>query len=98
MISLNALDQINDIITILDNTRKAVHKPQSSGNFTQDMQQAIAQTPAQIVQQTIVKPDANSKSAIVKKCLYCGKDVTGDMPFCDESHASLYKAYGPRRQ
>ena len=98
MISLNALDQINDIMTILNNTRKAVLKPQSDSKFAQDMQQATIQTPAQIVQQTVVKPEANSKPVTVKKCLYCGKDVTGDTPFCDESHASLYKTYGARRQ
>lgn len=97
MISLNTLNQINDIMTILNNTKKAMTKSQG-GNFAQAMQQTTVQTPAQTVQQTIVKPDANSKPVVVKKCRYCGKDVTGDMPFCDESHASMYRTYGPRRQ
>lgn len=98
MISLNTLNQINDIMTILNNTRKAIAKPQGDKSFTQTMQQTTVQTPAQTVKQTVVNPDATSKPAVVKKCLYCGKDITGDMPFCDESHASMYRAYGPRRQ
>lgn len=98
MISLNTLNQINDIMTILNNTRKVVHKPQSGNSFAQAIQQATVQTPVQTVQQAVVKPDANSKSTVIKKCKYCGKDVTGDMPFCDEGHASMYRAYGPRRQ
>lgn len=56
MISLNTLNQINDIMTILNNTRKVVHKPQSGGNFAQAIQQATVQTPAQTVQQTTVLP------------------------------------------
>lgn len=98
MISLNTLNQINDIMTILNNTRKAVHKPQTGNNFVQTIQQTAVQTPAQTVQQTVVNPDAKGKPTTVKKCLYCGKDITGDIPFCDESHASMYRAYGPRRQ
>lgn len=99
MISLNTINQINDIITILNNTRKALNKSQlNDSGFTQELQQTKVQTPAQTVQQMTVMPDINSKPNTVKKCKYCNKDVTGDIPFCDESHASMYRLYGPRRQ
>lgn len=102
MIDINTINQINDIMTILNNTRKAMSKPQSDSTFDKQLQQAAeqttVQTPAQTVQQLTVKPDVNSKSTVVKKCKYCNKDVTGDLPFCDESHASMYRLYGPRRQ
>lgn len=98
MISLNTINQINDIMTVLNNTRKAINKPQSGESFAQTLQQVQVQTPAQTAQQTIVKPDVDSKPVVVKKCKYCGKDVTGGKPFCDDSHASMYRTYGPRRQ
>lgn len=98
MININTLNQINDIMNVLNNTRKAIHKSQSGDNFTQTMQQVKIQTPTQTAQQTVINPDVKGKPVTVKKCLYCGKDITGDMPFCDESHASMYRAYGPRRQ
>ena len=102
MISLNTINQINDIMTILSNTRKALTKPQSDKSYAQVAQdaaeQATVQTPAQTVQQMTVKPNVNRKPIVVKKCKYCNKDVTGDVPFCDESHASMYRLYGPRRQ
>ena len=102
MINLNTINQINDIMTILNNTRKAVSKSQADSAFDKQLQQTTeqttVQTPAQTVQQMTVKPDVNSKPTIVKKCKYCNKDVTGDIPFCDESHASMYRLYGPRRQ
>lgn len=56
MISLNTLNQINDIMTILNNTKKAVQKPQSDGSFAQTLQQVQIQTPAQTVQQTTILP------------------------------------------
>lgn len=66
MINFNTINQINDIMTILNNTRKAVNKPQSGNNFEQAIQQAAAQetiqTPAQTVQQTVIKPDITSRS------------------------------------
>lgn len=99
MISLNAINQINDIITVLNNTRKALNKSQSNDSgFTQELQQTTVQTPTQTVQQMTIKPDVNRKPTAVKKCKYCNKDVAGDVPFCDESHASMYRLYGPRRQ
>ena len=103
MISLNTINQINDIMTILSNTRKALTKPQQGSNLDNELQQdtvqqTTVQTPAQTVQQMTVKPNVNRKPIVVKKCKYCNKDVTGDVPFCDESHASMYRLYGPRRQ
>lgn len=56
MISLNTLNQINDIVTVLNNTKKAIQKPQSDGSFAQTLQQIQVQTPAQTVQQTTVSP------------------------------------------
>lgn len=60
MINFNTINQINDIMTILNNTRKAVNKPQSGNSFEQAIQQAntqgTVQTPAQTVQQTTVLP------------------------------------------
>ena len=56
MLSINTLNDINNIMTILNNTRKAVHKPQSGNSFTQAIQQVQVQTPAQTVQQTTVLP------------------------------------------
>lgn len=66
MINLNTINQINDIMTILNNTRKAVAKPQSGKSYEQVAQevaeQTAVQTPAQIVQQTTVLPSAMSRS------------------------------------
>lgn len=56
MININTLNQIKDIMTILNNTKKAVQKPQSDNSFAQALQQAQAQiqTPAQTIQQATV--------------------------------------------
>ena len=66
MINLNTINQINDIMTILNNTRKAVSKHQTDKSFDQQVQRAenqiTVQTPAQIVQQTTVLPSAMSRS------------------------------------
>lgn len=56
MINLNTLSQINDIMTVLNNTKKAIQKPQSGNSFAQVMQQVQVQTPAQTIQQTTVLP------------------------------------------
>lgn len=66
MINLNTINQINDIMTILNNTRKAVSKSQADSAFDKQLQQTTeqntVQTPAQIVQQTTVLPSAMSRS------------------------------------
>lgn len=60
MISLNTLNQINDIMTVLSNTRKTIAKQRSDKPFDQQVQQAesqiTVQTPAQTVQQTTILP------------------------------------------
>ena len=66
MINFNTINQINDIMTILNNTRKAVNKPQADSAFDKQLQQTTeqtaVQTPAQTVQQTVIKPDTASRS------------------------------------
>lgn len=66
MINLNTIDQINDIMTILNNTRKAVSKQQADSAFDKQLQQTTeqttVQTPAQIVQQTTILPSAMSRN------------------------------------
>lgn len=66
MINLNTINQINDIMTILNNTRKAVSKAQADSAFDKQLQQTTeqttVQTPAQIVQQTTVLPSAMSRN------------------------------------
>ena len=78
MISLNIINQINDIMTILNNTRKAVSKSQVGNAFDKQLQQTTeqtaVQTPAQTVQQTTVLPsimsrnDMYDKTCCVKGC------------------------------
>lgn len=62
MINLNTINQINDIMTILNNTRKAMSKPQADSAFDKQLQQTTEQTniqtPAQVVQQTTILPSA----------------------------------------
>ena len=66
MINLNTINQINDIMTILNNTRKAVSKSQVGNAFDKQLQQTIeqtaVQTPAQTVQQTTVLPSIMSRN------------------------------------
>ena len=67
MINLNTINQINDIMTILNNTRKAVSKSQGNvfdKQLHQTAEQSTVQTPAQIVQQTTVLPSAMSRSGM----------------------------------
>lgn len=66
MININTINQINDIMTILNNTRKAISRSQADSAFDKQLHQTaeqnIIQTPAQIVQQTTVLPSAMSRS------------------------------------
>ena len=78
MINLNTINQINDIMTILNNTRKAVSKPQADSAFDKQLQQiteqTTVQTPTQVVQQTTVLPstvpriDMYDDTCCVKGC------------------------------
>ena len=66
MINLNTINQINDIMTILNNTRKAVSKSQVGNAFDKQLQQTTeqtaVQTPAQTVQQATVLPSIMSRN------------------------------------
>ena len=66
MISLNTLNQINDIMTILNNTRKVVSKSQVGNAFDKQLQQTTeqtaVQTPTQTVQQATVLPSIMSRN------------------------------------
>ena len=94
MISLNTLNQINDIMTILNNTRKAIAKQQSDKSFDQLVQQAenkiTVQTPAQTVQQTAIlpsKPQYNSMFdtlCCVDDCNKPAKVWIDHKPYCKE--------------
>lgn len=90
MISLNTLNQINDIMTILNNTRKVVGKSQSGNSFAQTLQQVQVQTPTQTVQQTIVLPSTAPRSNIyddtccVKGCNNTAVLWIKGKPYCKE--------------
>lgn len=66
MINLNTINQINDIMTILNNTRKTISRSQADSAFDKQLQQtteqATIQTPAQVVQQTTVLPSTMSRN------------------------------------
>ena len=66
MINFDTTNKIKDIMTILNNTRKAISKPQAGSAFDKQLQQTIeqttVQTPAQTVQQTTILPSAMSRN------------------------------------
>ena len=91
MISLNTINQINDIITILNNTRKVTSKPQSNdSDFIQKLQQNVIQTPAQTVQQATVLPSIKyysnmyNDTCCVKGCNKPAVLWVKNMPYCKE--------------
>ena len=94
MISLNTINQINDIMTILNNTRKAVTKPQSGKSYERVAQevaeQNTVQTPAQTVQQATVLPSIKYYSSMyndtccVKGCNKPAVLWVKNMPYCKE--------------
>lgn len=94
MISLNTLNQINDIMTVLSNTRKAVSKPQTDKSFDQQVQRAesqiTVQTPTQTVQQAIItpsKPQYNSMFDTLCCADGCNKQAKvwiDRKPYCKE--------------
>lgn len=88
MISLNTLNQINDIMTILNNTAKKSQKAQPKNSFAQTMQQVTVQTPAQTVQQMTIKPSMLQSRFMNDLCCVCEKApavtwVNGK-PYCKE--------------
>ena len=94
MISLNTINQINDIMTILNNTRKVVSKPQPGKSFDQQVQQAenqiTVQTPAQTVQQTTILPSKQQYHSMfdtlccVDGCNNPAKVWIDRKPYCKE--------------
>ena len=94
MISLNTLNQINDIMTILNNTRKAISKQQLDKSFDQQVQQAenkvTVQTPAQTVQQTTILPSKSQYNSMfdtlccVDDCNKQAKVWIDRKPYCKE--------------
>lgn len=78
MISLDTINQINQIMTVLNNTKAKLNNAKG-GNFAQALQQTTVQTPAQTVQQTMIKPNVDySHSPLFSKmvCCICGKPGT----------------------
>lgn len=94
MISLNTINQINDIMTILNNTRKAVSKHQTDKSFDQQVQRAenqiTVQTPTQTVQQTVILPSKSQYNSMfdtlccVDGCNKLAKVWINRKPYCKE--------------
>lgn len=94
MISLNTINQINDIMTVLNNTRKAVTKQQPGKSYDQVAQevaeQPVAQEPALAIQQTTIHPSMlQYRSMLNVKCCVdgCNKSAVvwvNDKPYCKE--------------
>lgn len=87
MISFNTLQQINDIMTILNNTRKAAAKP--SQTFSVALTQAqSANDPVKqsAIVQTTIKPDLRPR-AFNDLCCMCDKPAVtwiNGKPYCEE--------------
>lgn len=93
MISLNTINQINDIMTILNNTRKAVTKPQPGKSYDQVAQevaeQATVKTPDHIVKQTTITPAKldgmfSNSTCCVKGCNKPAVLWIKNVPYCKE--------------
>lgn len=94
MISLNTINQIEDIMTILNNTRKAVSKPHTDSAFDKQLrqptEQPTIQTPAQTVQQATVLPSTLHYSNMyddtccVKGCNKPAVLWIKNIPYCKE--------------
>lgn len=93
MISLNTINQIEDIMTILNNTRKAVSKPHAGKSYEQVAQEAVeqtvVQTPDRIVKQTTVKPAKldgmfSNSTCYVKGCNKPAVLWIKNIPYCKE--------------
>lgn len=93
MISLNTINQIEDIMTILNNTRKTVTKPRSGKSYDQVAQEAVeqtvVQTPEHIVKQTTVTPAKldgmfSNSTCCVKGCNKPAVLWVKNIPYCKE--------------
>lgn len=93
MISLNTINQIEDIMTILNNTRKSVAKPQSGKSYDQVAQEAVehtaVQTPNSIIKQTTVVPAKldgmfSNSTCCVKDCNKPAVLWVKNIPYCRE--------------
>lgn len=89
MISLNTLQQISDIMTVLNNTKKAIAKPsQSKQSFASIIAQQSANDPVKqsAIVQTTVKPDLRPR-AFNDLCCMCDKPAVtwiNGKPYCKE--------------
>lgn len=93
MISLNTISQIEDIMTILNNTRKAVTKPHTGKSYDQVAQEAVehtaVQTPNSIIKQTTVVPAKldgmfSNSTCCVKGCNKPAVLWVKNIPYCKE--------------
>lgn len=93
MINLNTISQIEDIMTILNNTRKSAAKPQSGKSYDQVAQEVVeqtaVQTPDHVVKQTIVKPAKldgmfSNSTCCVKGCNKPAVLWVKSIPYCKE--------------
>lgn len=88
MISLSTLQQINDIMTVLNNTKKALDKPKQS--FTAMVAEAANKSPDPVKQaavvQTTVKPDIRPRAFNDLCCMCDNPAVTwiNGKPYCKE--------------
>ena len=93
MINLNTINQINDIMTILNNTRKSVAKSQTNSAFDKQLQQTTeqttVQTPNSIIKQTTVVPAKldgmfSNSTCCVKGCNKPAVLWVKNIPYCKE--------------
>ena len=93
MISLNTINHIEDIMTILNNTRKAVTKPQSGKSYDQVAQEVVeqqsVQTPYHTVKQTTIAPAKldgmfSNRTCCVKGCNKPAVLWVNNIPYCKE--------------
>lgn len=93
MISLNTISQIEDIMTILNNTRKAVTKPHTGKSYDQVAQEVVEQatvkTPDHIVKQTTITPAKldgmfSNSTCCVKGCNKPAVLWVKNIPYCKE--------------
>ena len=93
MISLNTINQIEDIMTILNNTRKTVTKPQLGKSYDQVAQEVVeqqsVQMPDHVVKQTIIKPTKldgmfSNSTCCIKGCNKPAVLWVKNVPYCKE--------------
>ena len=93
MISLNTINQIEDIMTILNNTRKTVTKPQLGKSYDQVAQEVVeqqsVQMPDRIVKRTTITPAKldgmfSNSTCCVNGCNKPAVLWVKNIPYCKE--------------